>query len=317
MRVKLSKADRTILAHLEWNARITEKELSHKTNLSKDGVRYRIRRLEHKGVITGYSAMIDYKRLGKESHKLYLKTTPTREAIDAIKELFTGRDDVFAIFESRGNWNLAIALFEPTTHDYYKIENELLDKHGDDIIEKHICQMVDATITTGKAIDPDMPLHEHPLWQHKESHDLDETDKAILEALSDNAKATLQTLADKTGKSLDTVMRKRKRLEQEGIIPLYSTTINYPAIGLDIYKVFIHVKTYNHDTERKMITHLKTEPSLRNIIRMIGPWKLEAELTINRYEEYEAFAQRLSEAFPDTIADMSFSIFRNEEFHPQ
>lgn len=316
MLVKLSKADRIMLAHLEWNARIPEKELASLTNLSKDGVRYRLRRLENKGVIQGYVAMIDYKRLGRESYKLYIKTQPTREGIEEIKRFFSRRDEVFAVFESRGNWNLAIALFLNSSHEFYELENELLERFGHLIIEKHFCQMVDATLNTGKSIYEEMPYIEYPIWTRKTDVSLDEADTIILQELAQNAKATLQELADKTGKSIETVMRKRKRLEQENVIVLYNTTINYPLLDLEIYKVFISVKKYSSSIDAKLIERLKTIPQLRNIVRMIGPWKLEVELTIHRYEEYEQFVEILSGEFPDVIKEISFSIFRNERFNP-
>ncbi|MGM5481255.1 MAG: Lrp/AsnC family transcriptional regulator [Nanobdellota archaeon] len=316
MALKLSKADRIMLAHLEWNARIPEKELARLTNLSKDGVRYRVRRLENKDVIQGYVAMIDHKRLNCESYKLYLKTQGTRAEIENIKQFFSNRQDVFAVFESRGNWNLAIALFLNSSHEYYALENDLLEQFGNIIIEKHFCQMVDATLNTGRSIYEDMSYIEYPLWISKQDVKMDDADHIILKELSKNAKLTLQELADKTGVSIETVMRKRKRLERDGVIALYSTTINYPLLDLEIYKVFITVKKYSSSIDARLIERLKTIPQLRNIVRMIGSWKLEVELTIHRYEEYEQFVEVLSKEFPDVIKEISFSIFRNERFNP-
>lgn len=128
---------------------------------------------------------------------------------------------------------------------------------------------------------------------------------------------TLQELANKTGTSIETVMRKRKRLEQEGVIALYTTAINYPLLELEIYKVFISVKQYNSQIETKLIERLRRIPQLRNVVRMIGPWKIEVELTIRRYEEYEQFVEILSQEFSEVIKEISFSIFRNERFNPE
>ncbi|MGM5485542.1 MAG: Lrp/AsnC family transcriptional regulator [Nanobdellota archaeon] len=316
MGLKISKSDRIMLANLEWNARITDKELASLTNLSKDGVRYRLRRLENKGVIQGYTAIIDHKRINKESYKLYIKMQSTRGDIERIKQFFFGRDSVFAVFESKGNWNLAIALFFESSQEYYELENELLESFGDFIIEKHLCQMVDAFVSTGKAIYDEMPYHEYPLWTERKNVSLDSVDKVILLELRKDAKITLQKLSDKTGVSIEKVMRKRKRLEKEKVIPMYSTTINYPLLDLEIYKVFISVKTYGSFVEKRLLEHLRTVPQLRNVFRMNGPWKLEVELSINGYGEYENFVETLSKEFPDVIKEISFSIFRNERFNP-
>ena len=77
--IKLTKADKTILSLIEYNPTITEKKLAEKCHLSKDSVRYRLRRLEREDVIKGYSSILDYKKLGYDSYKLYLKLNCTQK----------------------------------------------------------------------------------------------------------------------------------------------------------------------------------------------------------------------------------------------
>lgn len=60
----MDHADRRILEALQRNARTTQSELAKTVSLSQPAVAERIRKLEERGVITGYSARVDAIELG-------------------------------------------------------------------------------------------------------------------------------------------------------------------------------------------------------------------------------------------------------------
>ncbi|MDA0566236.1 Lrp/AsnC family transcriptional regulator [Streptomonospora sp. S1-112] len=55
----LDNVDRRILAELQGDARLSYNELSRRVNLSPPAVADRVRRLQDRGVITGYHAHVD------------------------------------------------------------------------------------------------------------------------------------------------------------------------------------------------------------------------------------------------------------------
>lgn len=63
-RVELDAIDRRILAILQENGRLSNQDIAERVNLSPSPCLRRIRRLEEMGVITGYVALLDPKRLG-------------------------------------------------------------------------------------------------------------------------------------------------------------------------------------------------------------------------------------------------------------
>ena len=62
--IKLDEIDIKLLRALQKDAKANTKDLSEMLNLSKTPIYERMRRLENEGVITGYSAMIDNKKVG-------------------------------------------------------------------------------------------------------------------------------------------------------------------------------------------------------------------------------------------------------------
>ena len=64
----LDDTDHLILELLQRNARLTMRELGEKVNMSAQGVGERVRRLEERGVITGYHASVSLDKVDKKVH---------------------------------------------------------------------------------------------------------------------------------------------------------------------------------------------------------------------------------------------------------
>ena len=80
-RVELDRLDHRILEVLTSDGRISVTDLAKRIGLSKSPTQARLKRLEAKGVITGYQALVDPIRLGLD-HVAFVevKLTDTREA---------------------------------------------------------------------------------------------------------------------------------------------------------------------------------------------------------------------------------------------
>ncbi|HEA25857.1 MAG TPA: Lrp/AsnC family transcriptional regulator [Ectothiorhodospiraceae bacterium] len=91
--MKLDRYDRKILQLLQHNGRITNQELAERVGLSPAPCLRRVRSLEEQGIISGYQAVLDAKKMGLSLMALLQismdRHTPERfENFDAkIKEL--------------------------------------------------------------------------------------------------------------------------------------------------------------------------------------------------------------------------------------
>ncbi len=65
MKTGLDKTDIQILALLQQNARLTNKEIAHSIHKSVTPVYERIKRLEREGYIKGYKALLDRNKIGR------------------------------------------------------------------------------------------------------------------------------------------------------------------------------------------------------------------------------------------------------------
>ena len=60
----LDDKDRIILESLEHDGRMTLAQLATAASLSVSATQSRVQKLEHKGVITGYKAILDHEKSG-------------------------------------------------------------------------------------------------------------------------------------------------------------------------------------------------------------------------------------------------------------
>jgi Lrp/AsnC family transcriptional regulator, leucine-responsive regulatory protein len=310
MSIKLTKADYVILKNLAYNSRMFDVELARKCNLSKDSIRYRIARLEKLGIINGYGAFIDYVRLGYKSFKLYLRLNATFDQRENLRDFLKKEKNVFAIFESNGEWDIGIAVFVKTRVEYYDFEEKLLSNIGSMINSKMFCLMLDAVVFNNLLIDD--TKEEYHFWQDVPIDGIDEKDRVLLNALHEDSRQNLVNLAKKIGLSIDATSKRMKKLVSNKVISFYTADIDYNKLGFQKYKLFVSVKSYSKEIEMKLFEFFRQKRSVTNVIRIIGPWKLEVEFLIKEHNEFEIILSEMQEQFSDVIQKLDFSIFKNE-----
>lgn len=82
----MDEKDRKILNILQNDGRATSKSISNKIGLSTPAVLERIKKLENKGVIAGYKAILDHKKIGK-SGKAILAITLDRNGVNSLEDI--------------------------------------------------------------------------------------------------------------------------------------------------------------------------------------------------------------------------------------
>lgn len=101
-----------ILAVLEDDAQASYAEIAERAGVSKPTVRKYIQKLEEEGVVTGYSADIDPKKLAGKTialvgidveSELYVEATRTLKELDSVESLFTSSGDHMLMAEVRAS----------------------------------------------------------------------------------------------------------------------------------------------------------------------------------------------------------------------
>lgn len=97
--------DRSIVAELQNNSRLTNQELSQRVGLSPSPCSRRVRLLEEAGVITGYTAQVDEKLVGYPV-SVFVSVKLEKQVDDALRTFETavqGCDEVVDCWLMTGN----------------------------------------------------------------------------------------------------------------------------------------------------------------------------------------------------------------------
>ncbi|HYE81316.1 MAG TPA: Lrp/AsnC family transcriptional regulator [Clostridia bacterium] len=126
----IDEIDKEIIKLLCKNARMSYVEIGEMINLSRVAVKNRIKALEDKGIIQGYSAIVNTEKLGRSiSVFFYLVITP-RNMYEVAEELAT-KDYVTEIYQMTGSSHLHVqAVFPSNEHLQNFLRDELYCMEG-------------------------------------------------------------------------------------------------------------------------------------------------------------------------------------------
>ena len=122
----LSKKDKQILELLQQDARIPITKIAKEIKMSENGVKYRLDKLEKKGVIRRFAVLIDPKKVGKQVmaiFKIEVEPKKMRNAIPKLKKI----DHFIKVYNTTGDYSItAMGLFETNEAMTNFVTNKLL-----------------------------------------------------------------------------------------------------------------------------------------------------------------------------------------------
>ncbi len=104
--------DKTLLRLLQRHAKTTNVELARKSNLSPSSTLERVRRLEERGFIKGYRAVIDPMKLGYQLQAMILITLSHHQvaSIDRFEERIRSIPEAIACYHLAGQYDYLVHL---------------------------------------------------------------------------------------------------------------------------------------------------------------------------------------------------------------
>jgi Lrp/AsnC family leucine-responsive transcriptional regulator len=109
----IDKLDVAILEALQENARISLSELGRQIGLSQPAMSERVKRLEERGIITGYGARIDVEAIGLGMTAI-IRLKTTHEHIRAAIERFARMPHVIEVYRLTGEDCFLLKVIVPT-----------------------------------------------------------------------------------------------------------------------------------------------------------------------------------------------------------
>jgi len=128
--VEIDATDRRILAALQKNARITNAELSEVANLSPSACHRRVQRLEQEGLVAGYVAVLDARRLGRPA-TVFVEITlqgQADELLDAFERAVQRVPEILECHLMAGTADYLLKITAEDTEDFARIHRQHLTR---------------------------------------------------------------------------------------------------------------------------------------------------------------------------------------------
>lgn len=130
MKDRLDKADKKILTLLQQDGRMTNADLARKVGLSPPSMLQRVRKLEKSGLIRGYTARIDARKLGFGIQVLAMvglsmhQEDPIEHFLSEVENV----DEVVECYHVSGDYDFMLKVVARDIEDYERIIRQKLSK---------------------------------------------------------------------------------------------------------------------------------------------------------------------------------------------
>jgi len=123
--LKLDEIDVRILRELLKNARLSSRQIATKIGVSVGTVISRIRKMEGEGIIKGYTAILDYEKLGYELTVVTEVTVSKGKLLETEREI-AKRPNVCAIYDVTGQIDVIVIAKFRSREELSKFTKSLL-----------------------------------------------------------------------------------------------------------------------------------------------------------------------------------------------
>lgn len=141
---------------------------------------------------------------------------------------------------------------------------------------------------------------------------MDETDRKIISALSQNANIPHAELAQRLNITRQTVAARIKKLEREGTIRKYKAVIDYEKIGMrSFFILFLKMDVADQKKAASFISTLKQDPHVLTDVSITGEWDVMLMLAFEDVKDYEEYINVMRSKMGPMIKDVKSHVILN------
>ncbi|MDA3836195.1 MAG: winged helix-turn-helix transcriptional regulator [Nanoarchaeota archaeon] len=280
----MDKIDKKLLYELNWDCRQTASELGKKLGTSKQVVNYRIKRLEEEKIILGYSALIDWRALGYNSTRVYLKLRGTNFEIEVEIENYLKENPLFmwSVNFDGGDFDLGFYIWVRNVPEFYLEWNKFLSKFKKYVLRQEICESVSMIHYPMKYLKDNKVIDEKVIGLRGVAI-YDDKDLRILELISNNARVSVVDLEEKVGLTSKAIILRLKAMEKKGIILGYNAIIDIEKIGYTFYKLDFYLNDLSNLDD--LYGFAKGSENITYVMKTIGGPDFEIEVFVRDKNE--------------------------------
>jgi len=141
---KIDKKDEELLKILSKNARESFVNIATKLKASADTVKYRIKNLEKKGIITGFSTKINFNKLNNSYHLIFLKLhNMTSQKFSKMKTFTKTNKNIVVYIKTIGDHEVELEVETSNKEELDKLIKDLRDNFSNEIKDYDLLEVTE------------------------------------------------------------------------------------------------------------------------------------------------------------------------------
>ena len=303
----LDTKDRKILAQLDENCRRSLKEIGRKVKLTKEGVYYRIRNLEEKGIITGYTTLISLAKLGLMQIKLLLRfRNMDRNKKREITHYFINHENTNWVGSCKGSYDYMVGFVVKDLISFNRIKEDLMSRYSDLILSSTMSIMLEGHVLGRKYLGETSPRR---YIGRPEKIRVDDIDLKILKLLSKDARMRSTEIAAEIGITARQAGYRIRTMEKD-LIQKYTISIDHSMVGMSFFKTFIYLNDFKD--KKKILSFLAQNRHCVHDVEVLSEWDLEPEFEVPSNKEFYSIIEELEDRFSSSIRSIDTVLVEKE-----
>ncbi|MBW2988498.1 hypothetical protein DRJ48_02800 [Candidatus Woesearchaeota archaeon] len=321
--IKLDKKDMRIVSLLLVNSRIPFTQMAKEVMLSKDAVKYRITKLQERGLVLGFFPQIDFRMLGFEEFKIKLLLDEAKkEKQDEMLEEIKAHPNVERVIEYSDRWDVEITVLARDIREFDEIDLSITDKFRDIILQKEKTPIIKSYLKDCCPLEFQkdksyLELLRQLPYTEKPKIKVDTKDLLILKHLSKDCRASTYEIAPGVNLSADAVGLRIKRMLKSQLIEKFTIALNYSMLKYHMYSFEADLSSLDPSTEKRLIDFSISHPFIFSAKKTLGYWDVVIKIMSNSPKNFHETITGLKAHFSEIIRDYQTLIaFREAHFNP-
>ncbi len=293
------------MAVYELNAELPLAEASRLTGYRIHSIRHTLRRLAEKKIISNKRAFVDLSPLGLYYYSFYFSlSSENQNKKEALINKLSSSPRVLWVLELGSEYQYGISVCARHILEVTSLLNRISLRVGNIFFEKSVCQRLSYTDFGRKYLDPSSILSSPLSYKAAEGVVLtDALDLQIMQLISFNY-SSINDVARRLGVGVATVARRKRALEEKGIVKGYYYKVDPQAFGMQLFKLLISVKGINPKLYQSLFEFCKMHSSVSYFIESVGSWDYEVGVEVEMAREVTMVTEDFYDSFGHAISSI-------------
>ncbi len=317
--MKLSELDKKILFELDKDGRASFSEIARIIGSTPQVVKYHYEQLMENRIIEKFWAFIDYDKADYSFFWGYwLKFSGiTKEKEAEMYANFNANKFIPIIMRCDGYYDCFLGIISRDIFHHNEILQRIFAKYGSYITTS------DIFVGLGFIKFPRTYLADKQNEFQKfsisggtvEKIKLSEIDRKIMSLLQINGRMEFTEIAKILGVSAGLIHKHFNKLEKNGIITKITYTINYPEVGLILYRVCFKIIQFDQKRIDDLYKFCCLHPNITNYVKGMGAWELLLDIEVEDREFLRDLIRETKNEFKDIIRQVEINeVYRLDKF---